>query len=184
METQEAFIIEDGIEVAASVLRAASEDAYYGSVPGLADDELASPAELERQVALTEWGPVLALPFEASERHIRPTIDEFGHEDWGAFGTVDFARLHPPFDKARYKADKLRRQLRNDLIMLDFTREQVSLDARAQVRSMALRTEIDLDDIKDRAHRAYVKWLRRVRGLSKQIRELQEHSLRRRMSRA
>ena len=34
----------------------------YGSVPGLDDEELAEPWELERQVTLQEWGPVLALP--------------------------------------------------------------------------------------------------------------------------
>ena len=34
----------------------------YGSVPGLDDEELATPEELERQVMLAEWGPVLALP--------------------------------------------------------------------------------------------------------------------------
>jgi len=34
----------------------------YGSVPGLDDEELAEPWELERQAMLQEWGPVLALP--------------------------------------------------------------------------------------------------------------------------
>jgi len=32
----------------------------YGSVPGLEDDELADPYELERQVMMDEWGPILA----------------------------------------------------------------------------------------------------------------------------
>ena len=34
----------------------------YGSVPGLDDDELADPQELERLVYIEEWGPILALP--------------------------------------------------------------------------------------------------------------------------
>ncbi len=34
----------------------------YGSVPGLDDEELADPEELERMVEWELWGPVLALP--------------------------------------------------------------------------------------------------------------------------
>jgi hypothetical protein len=58
----------------------------YGSVPGLDDEELASPEELERQVLLEEWGPVLALPVRGRRNPIQPVIDENGGLDWGAFG--------------------------------------------------------------------------------------------------
>ena len=50
----------------------------YGSVPGLDDEELASPEELERQVFMEEWWPVLRLPVRHRKSPIRPTIDEDG----------------------------------------------------------------------------------------------------------
>ena len=88
----------------------------YGSVPGLDDEELADPEELQRWVTFQEWGPILALPVKRRHRWIRPTVDELGHLDYGAFGTVDFERLYGKFDKARYKADKLREELEAQLI--------------------------------------------------------------------
>ena len=153
----------------------------YGSVPGLEDEELADPEVLEREVFLAEWGPILALPCKGSKGVIRPTIDELGQLDLGAFGTVDFARLRPPFDKARYKAERLREQLRNDLIMLDIVRERVRPQARGRVRRLALDTEVDLDSIDNPTEWTYAKWLRRVRHLSDEIRELREFSRRRRL---
>lgn len=73
----------------------------YGSVPGLPDEELADPEELGRHVFRAEWGPILALPVRRAPT-IRPDIDESLGVDWGAFGTVDFERTVPAFDKARY----------------------------------------------------------------------------------
>jgi hypothetical protein len=169
--TQVMFIIEDGVEVPESALHCAKDEPYYGSVPGLSDDELASVAELERQVFIAEWGPLLALPFKAHDG-IRPTIDEFGRVDWGAFGTWDFERLRGPFDKGRYKADKLREKLRNELFMLDMVRERLSPNARARLRRLALDDRCDLDDIADPDERSYARWIRRVRELSEEIREL------------
>ena len=165
---------------ASAVLRVERQRGY-GSVPGLDDEELAGPEELERQVFLAEWGPILALPCKDSNGMIRPAIDEFGHLDWGAFGTVDFARLRPPFDKARYKADRLQEQLRNDLFMLDMVRERVSPQARGWIRRLALDTGVDLDSIDNPTEWTYAKWLRRVRGLSDEIRELREFSRQRRL---
>jgi len=55
----------------------------YGSVPGLDDSELADPDELERQVLMQEFGPVLALPIKASRSVIRPEIDENGERRLG-----------------------------------------------------------------------------------------------------
>ena len=97
----------------------------YGRVPGLDDEEMADPAELERWVRFQEWGPILMLPVKKRQRWIQPTVDESGHLDWGAFGTVDFERLYGKFDKARYKADKLREELDSQLIMLSMLMERV-----------------------------------------------------------
>ena len=49
----------------------------YGSVRGLDDEELATPEELERQVFLEEWGPILALPVRGRTCAITPTMDEY-----------------------------------------------------------------------------------------------------------
>ncbi len=99
MRTEEGWI-EDGVVVAESTLIRVERDTGYGSVPGLDDKELADPAELERQVILAEWGPILAIPITWDRPVIRPSIDEDGELDWGAFGTVDFYRLKPPFISA------------------------------------------------------------------------------------
>ena len=92
-----------GVEVPESALRTGGQEQQgTAACRALSDDELASPAELERQVALAEWGPILALPCEARDGGFHPDIDECGHLD-GAFGTVDFERLYPSFDKASTK---------------------------------------------------------------------------------
>ena len=182
MKTREAFITYEDVVVPESALLRVERDRGYGTVPDLEDEELADPEELERQVFLAEWGPILALPCKGFNGGIRPAVDESGHLDWGAFGTVDFSRLRPPFDKARYKADRLQEQLRDDMFMLDLMRERVGPEARGWVRSLALHTQVDLDGIDKPNERAYAKWLRRVRRLSDEIRELREFSRRRRLS--
>lgn len=165
----------DGVEIAESPLLRVERDKGYGSVPGLDDEELADSAELERQVVLAEWGPILALPFKAYGG-IRPVIDEFGHMDFGAFGTWDFERLHGAFDKARYKAAKLRERRMHDRIMLDMVRERVSPELRGLVRSLAMNPVVELEHIIDPNARAYAKWLRRIRCLAAQIREIRANS--------
>ena len=184
MKTEEGFITEEEIVVPESALLRVERDSGYGSVPGLDDEELASPAELERQAFLAEWGPILALPCKGFNGGIRPIVDEFGHLDWGAFGTVDFLRLREPFDKARYKADKLQEQLRYDLIMLELVRERVSPQARGWVRQVALCDQADVDDIDNYNEWAYARWLRRIRYRSEEIRELREFSRQRRLNAA
>ena len=56
----------------------------YGSIPDLPYEELADPAELERQVFIREWGPILQLPVHPRSP-IKPNIDEHFGVDWGAF---------------------------------------------------------------------------------------------------
>ncbi len=58
----EIFYIEDDVEVApAPFLRPLRNDGF-GSIEDLPDEELASPAELERIYYKQLWGPVLLLP--------------------------------------------------------------------------------------------------------------------------
>ena len=121
METD--FIIYEGVVVPASALRRAERVNRYGSVSGLNDEELADPRELERQVYLDEWGPVLALPWRGKSS-FRRELDEDGVE-WGAFASVDFKRTIPEFDKARYKAGKLREEIRDTLILLSIVKRRL-----------------------------------------------------------
>ncbi|HNQ22537.1 MAG TPA: hypothetical protein PKK06_05525 [Phycisphaerae bacterium] len=97
----------------------------FGNVPGLDNEGLFNERELERWVEWQEWGPILALPFQKPRSTIRPTIDENGRPDWGAYGTVDYELQHGPFDRARYKADRLGDELRGVLITIDIVRARL-----------------------------------------------------------
>jgi hypothetical protein len=150
----------------------------YGSIPDLPDEELADPEELERQVFLEEWGPILNLPVRGA-RTIRPDIDENGGVEWGAFGTVDFARTIPAFGKARYKIDKLREERRNLRILIDTLRYHVRDANRYLVLKYALRGIIAADDILDVDLKDLVKLYLRARRLTDEIEELREARQRR-----
>ena len=113
------------IEVPASAVLRIRRSRGWGNVPGLEDDELLDEQELERWLEQQEWGPVLALPAKQRRCTLRPSMDEEGRVDWGAFGTVDFERRYGSFDKARYKADILREKLKDVLITLDIVRRRL-----------------------------------------------------------
>jgi len=165
----------DGVIVPVPVPVKPVRESKYGHVPGLPDSELADPAELERWVMIQEWEPILALPKPKPNGFIRPEVDEFGDLDWGAFGTVDFNRITPTFDAARYKADKLKEELRNALIMFGIIQERLSVENRLEAVDR-IRGGEELDDFTDENKRAYAKWYLRARGIRRQIRELRRHS--------
>ena len=152
----------------------------YGSVLDLEDEKPASLRELEREIFLAESGPILALPVQSVRGGFRPAIDEFGHLEWGAFGTEDFARLRGPFDKVRYKIDKLRVELRHAVIMLEMVAAKVPgavIDSlTAGLRSGA----IDLEDIEDWNQYFFAQRYLRVKRIRNQIRELLDFTYRRR----
>ena len=111
-------VVEEVVGVSLLALLSEQRRNPYGSVPGLDDEELADPRELERQVVMEQWWPVLALPVQGKVGGYRPELDESG-VDWSAHATVDFGRTMPEFDKARYKADRLREKLKDVIIMFD-----------------------------------------------------------------
>jgi len=160
MNDNAAYLIEDGVLVVDPGLVAVERERSYGSVPGLDDEELADPAELERQVMLEEWAPVLAIPVETAAWVIHPGVDESGHIDWGAF------------DKRRFKADRLAEQLKDALLLLGIVRERLSPDGRRQMLECLRAGRMDLDDFADGDMRAYAKWYLRVQGLRQTIGEL------------
>lgn len=144
----------------------------YGSVPGLEDKELADPAELERQVAHDEWGPILALPVYRGGSWIRPTIDEKGHYDWGAFSTQDFERLYGSFDKVRYKIDRLEEELQWAVIKFEAVARKVPKEMIFRLMRDLRGGAIAPDDIEDLDQYFFAVRYLRMRGLQDEIREL------------
>jgi len=161
-------------DVPVSALLSEDRKNRYGSVPGLDDEELASPEELERQVFLEEWGSILALPTRSRRGWIRPTIED-GHVDWGAFATVDFARTMPEFDKVRYKADMLHEELRDVLIRLSVVKYRLT-KAHYQVLKYLRAGVISLEDISDVDLYHIARLYLRARRLQKESSELKDAS--------
>jgi len=169
-----------GIEVPESVLLKRLRPNKYGSVPGLDDSELADPDELERQFLEQEFGPVLALPVKAGRSSIRPNIDEGGRVDWGAFGTVDFDRYRPQFDKLRYKADKIAEQRKDVLIMFGIVNERIKAWEKYLVLKYLRMGIIELEHVVDNDMLALARLYLRAERMRKEIAELQEAGERRR----
>jgi hypothetical protein len=156
----------------------------YGHVPGLDDDELLDEQELETWVEWQDWGPIWALPETAPRSTIRPTINENGRADWGAFGTVDFERIRGPFDKARYKADQLAEELRRVLISVDIVRArlpQAALYLTLKYLGLGIVKDehVASDDL-----RTLLRLTRRAQQLREEIWELRASSRRRQEARA
>lgn len=147
----------------------------YGGVPGLDDEELADPCELERQVFLQDWGPVLRLPVRGSKCPVRPHIDESFGVDFGAFSTVDFSRTMPEFDKLRYKADKLSEKLRDTIIMLGIVSKRLP-KAKYSVLRNVREGIIELEHIESFDMYQLAMYYLRAKRLQKQIAQLRELS--------
>jgi len=172
---------EDEVEgVPVSALLSVERKNRYGSVPDLEDEELADPDELERLAIAQEWAPVLALPFKSRRGWVQPAVDESGGIDFDAFGTVDFERAMPEFDKARYKADRLQEKLADLLIILGIVKERLPGKAKYQVLKYLKMGVIELEHIVSDDMRALaVLWLRAKR-LQTEIADLRESSRARR----
>ena len=166
VELNEAYKVEDA---ATSALLTVQRGSRYGSVPGLDEAELADPVELEREVVLQEWGPVLALPVKGRKSGIRPAVDESGGVDWGAFGTVDFSRTMADFDKIRYKKDKLKEQLKDLLIRIGLVKERLPGNAKYQIVKHLKMGVIGLDDIADSNMWVLARLYLRIQRLQEEI---------------
>lgn len=169
MEEETSFVIVDGVVVPESVLLRQERGNTYGDVPGLPEEELADPNELERQVYIEEFGPVLALPVKGVQRNVRPAIDESGGVGWGAFGTIDFERGMPGFDKIRYRADKLREERDNVLIMLSIVARRLPLLASRQVLKYVRMGLIELEHVIDEDMLALAKLTLKALALQREI---------------
>jgi len=184
MDRETGLVVDDGIEVPESVLLRRQKSNKYGSVPGLDDSELADPDELERQVLVHEFGPILALPVKASKCGIRPEIDENGNLDWGAFGTVDFDRYSGGFDKARYKADILREQRKELLVRLAMVSDRIKAEGKRLILQYLETDIIGFEHIVNEDMRVLARLYLRARRLEREIAQLRQASERRRQQRA
>lgn len=143
----------------------------YGSVPGLDDEELADPRELERQLLLQDWGPILAL---------RPTKDDFFlHGQWengvdvSAFNTHDYHRRYGGFDRCRYALAQARREYREAVWMLETLIDRVKSPAKYAVleylQSGVIDASVCLGDMKGVA-----VWNARVRAAMEKMRGIRD----------
>ena len=169
-------LVEYGVVVPQSALMRRSSADQYGHVPGIPDEDLADPYELERQVYLEELGPILALPVSKKGAWIRPALDGDGAVAWGAFGSIDFQRMVPEFDKARYKADKLREELGDVLIRLHSVNSRVKDRGKYLVLKHVRMGLLDLDHIVDDDMWNLARLYLRARRMRKEIRDLVEFS--------
>ena len=151
----------------------------YGTVEGLDEDELANPAELERQVYRKEYGPILTLPVKHKWHGPRPEMDEDGHIGWGAFGSIDWNKLHSftTADKAWYKADLLQDEFESEVIMVGIIKERIPGKAKYLVLKHLKMGVIDLDHIEGDMH-ALARHCLRAWRLQKEIRSLRSFSWR------
>ncbi|MCO6438589.1 MAG: hypothetical protein J5J06_15970 [Phycisphaerae bacterium] len=171
MKTEEGWI-EGGVVVAESALLKVERGTGYGSVPGLEDEELADPDELERQVMIAEWGPILAIPITWKRPLIRPQLDGNNKLDWGAFGTVDFDRLRPTFNPGLRLAQELEEDLRNAVIMLGVVSQRLANEARGEALRMIHMFNVEADYFDDWSQWAFARWYLRARTLRRRIRGL------------
>ena len=173
----------DGVEVPVSPLLKRERSNRYGSIPDLDDEELIEPAEIDRLYLREVFAPILALPVKTKKGGIKPNIDEDGSVEWGAFGTVDFDR-YTEFDKALYKADKLREELFHERLMVELITGQIKTTAKYKVMDYVMADVLDVDDIKDFNMYCLAKRCLRMRRLQREIDELTERSRKRRHQKA
>ena len=180
MDERTRMVVDEDVVVPESSLLRRERPSRYGEVAGLDEKELAGPEELERQVWMAEFKAVLELQREVRRSSIRPDIDESGGLDWGAFGTVDFERTQPRFDKARYKAEKVRERLKEVLITLSVVKERLPGRAKYEVLKYLKMGVLSLEHIANADMLALAKLWLRARRIRSEMVELERASWRRR----
>ena len=183
MKKETKFEVYDDVEVAESPLLRRKRSKRYGSIPGLDDEDLIEPAEIERVFLKEAFAPILALPVKTRKGWIKPNVDEDGTIDIGAFGTVDFDK-YVHFDKALYKADKLKEELFHERLMIEMISGRIKTTAKYKDIRYALMDILDVDNISDVDMYCLAKRCLRARRLQREIAELQERSRKRRQAMA
>ncbi|MFC1766372.1 hypothetical protein ACFL6U_30380 [Planctomycetota bacterium] len=143
------FEIYDGVVVPAAALRAQKRYDKYGHIKGLPDDELADPDELERMVYKEIWWPIWSLPQQNWECSIKANTDEEGKPDYGAFATVDFERNRSSFDKLRYKVEKLKERIKDQVFMMKMASARIPGREKYEILRLVKKGLLDIGDIAD-----------------------------------
>ena len=185
MNEQISFGICDGVVVPESPLLKRQQANRYGSVEGLPDEELADPDELERLYLIEEFAPVLALPEKKSRKSwIQPNIDEDGKIELGAFGTVDFDKYKPKFDKMLCKADWLAEEVANQCLMMETISARIKTVAKYKVIEYVKNGILDIGDIVDFDMYCLAERYMRTKRLFREMAELRKKSWEKRQKQA
>ena len=88
------------------------------------------------------------------------------------------------FDKALYKADKLKEELFHERLMMELISSHIKTTAKYKVIKYVLTGILDVDDISDVEMYCLAKRCLRARRLQREIAELQERSRKRRQAMA
>ena len=94
-------------------------------------------------------------------------------------GSVDFERGRPEFDKARYKAEKLRERLKDVLIMLSIVKERLPGKAKYLVLKYLRMGVIGPEDVVSEDMRVMAGLYEKARRMQREICDLEEASRRR-----
>lgn len=181
VEFEEAAEVDDvPVSAGLKVLR----PSRYGTIQGLDEEELADPDELERMVWQQEFGPILALPQRGDKRGFRLNLDEQGRVDFGAFATVDFERTRRySFDKLRYKADRMKEELRFTLAVFAVVNHRIASKAKYKVLKYLKMGYLELEDIMHPEVRELGRLYLRAIWLRQEIDRLKKASFARKMKR-
>ena len=164
-------LIKDGAEVAQPAWL--KPEKRYGSVEGLDDDELATPAELERIYYRQLWGPIWLLP-KPKSADFNPAWHCHCDLDYNAFASVDFDRMRPEFNKARYKRDKMREKIKDLVIMMKIVSVRIKNVRKYKVLRLVGHGSLDADDIQHGDLWQLALMYKRTLMLKKEIVRLQE----------
>ena len=183
MEQDESFEIYEGIIVPVSPLLKRERSSRYGSVSDLDDEELIDPAEIDRVFLREAFAPILALPVKGRKGGIKPNTDDDGIVDWGAFGTVDFDK-YVEFDKFRYKADKLKEEVQNEIFMMEMISGHIKGIEKYAIIERVYNGTLDLGEVADFETYCLAQRYLRAKRLQREIGELEEKSRKRQEEKA
>ena len=175
MDQETSFVVYEGVVVPESALLRLERGNRYGSVPGLDDEELAGPDELERMVYREEWGPAFLLPKPKSKR-FNPAWDWSVDVDFNAFASADFERTQPKFNVTRFRVEKLEEQRKDVLLMVALLNDRIKSKAKYKLFMHVLSGIIDVDDIRDWDMWQFARYSLRSVRLKEQIKELRKKS--------
>lgn len=166
--------VEDGIEVPEPGVLRVERLSRHGSIPYLRDSELADVRKLEQAVYREMWKPLMVLPKPVRNWRPYAKLDADGRLDWGAFGTVDFERMHGHGCPWTYREQQIRDDLMHATIMLEMVEERLPRHTQLPVLRLVRQGVLDIDDIENPHMHAIARWDTRVRRLRQELRTLQE----------